>query len=515
MPNQINYILNQLTGAIYSSVWYFAFAYLFYFIIKKVCRKYINPSIEFIILLGFITVGNILFLKDLFYTSNTSFCLLIQSGVTYHFQIIVTKIISALYVVFLLCKFYRFLPRNKKNTLTPFLQIDVLQYVKELSTYIHIKVPSLFISTEAIVPYTKGFIKKIIVLPSAFLLQLTEQELAAVLLHEIAHIKRNDHFTNIIIIITDLFLSFNPFTIILLNHIKLQRELACDDWVIAQQIKPKHYASALHKSAQLYHQSFTQLAMAVLKHDLLYRIQRLFKQENKHYTKISVLPFISIIILFTFNFSMHLEKLHTTFKIKKYTSTSNYTFAKSKIIEKPLNQFVVYKTNIPENIKTNKIIAIVKPTNNKVSTNNIFIEIANSNKNILYKTITHNKTARVADNVFTLNDSLQVFNKSFTEENIINASQKAFENILHKISYMDSSSLNQNIGILATPIKIIVTQNGEENFFYNNIQLNQVGTYNADTKEWGIHFEITNGDKLIAKRFLLLSVLKKLKSISL
>ena len=103
----------------------------------------------------------------------------------------------------------------------------------------------VYLSETIMVPATTGFIKPVILLPVATLNQLTISQAEAVILHEIAHIKRFDYFINIIVSMVETLLFFNPFARLFSISIRKERELCCDDFVISYQRDPHCYAHAL------------------------------------------------------------------------------------------------------------------------------------------------------------------------------------------------------------------------------------------------------------------------------
>ena len=94
-------------------------------------------------------------------------------------------------------------------------------------------------------PLTMGFWKPIILLPVASLNSLSTQQVEAILLHELAHIRRHDYLVNIFVQIAEICLFFNPFMRLLLKQIKQERENSCDDYVLQFQYNAKDYAKAL------------------------------------------------------------------------------------------------------------------------------------------------------------------------------------------------------------------------------------------------------------------------------
>jgi beta-lactamase regulating signal transducer with metallopeptidase domain len=135
---------------------------------------------------------------------------------------------------------------------------------------------SVWISHHIDVPATIGFIKPVILIPLASINNLSGHQLEAVILHELAHIKRNDYITNLIISVIETILFFNPFVVLLSNVIKRERENCCDDFVLQYRYDPHSYASALLRLEQS-RMSKLKLAIGAVsgKKQLLSRIKRI------------------------------------------------------------------------------------------------------------------------------------------------------------------------------------------------------------------------------------------------
>ncbi len=91
---------------------------------------------------------------------------------------------------------------------------------------------TVLISRRTGVPYVNGVVKPVLYLPSN-VLRWPEERLMSALLHELAHIKRGDHFVWPLVNLAVTWLWFNPLAWIALAHIKRDREMACDDRVLA------------------------------------------------------------------------------------------------------------------------------------------------------------------------------------------------------------------------------------------------------------------------------------------
>ena len=127
-------------------------------------------------------------------------------------------------------------------------------------------------------PVTIGYIKPIILLPVAALNSLTLQQTEAILLHELAHIRRSDFLINLIVNVIHTILYYNPFVRFFVADIDAEREKCCDETVIQFEYDKISYATALltlEKNA-------TALAIAAAgKNHLLKRIEKIVGMEKK------------------------------------------------------------------------------------------------------------------------------------------------------------------------------------------------------------------------------------------
>jgi beta-lactamase regulating signal transducer with metallopeptidase domain len=95
------------------------------------------------------------------------------------------------------------------------------------------------------VPAAIGFWKRTIVLPAWTLRELPAQDLNVILLHEFAHLRRWDDWTNLIQKIVRALFFFHPAVWWIEKRISVEREMACDDAVLAETANPRGYATCL------------------------------------------------------------------------------------------------------------------------------------------------------------------------------------------------------------------------------------------------------------------------------
>jgi beta-lactamase regulating signal transducer with metallopeptidase domain len=105
---------------------------------------------------------------------------------------------------------YRYVQAIRKHDLS---KVDAQWriFVRNVATRMGIKKPvHIWLSGIVTSPVTIGYIKPVILLPIAAINQLSTQQLEAVLLHELAHIRRYDYFVNLVIRFIQTILYFNP-----------------------------------------------------------------------------------------------------------------------------------------------------------------------------------------------------------------------------------------------------------------------------------------------------------------
>jgi beta-lactamase regulating signal transducer with metallopeptidase domain len=100
-------------------------------------------------------------------------------------------------------------------------------------------------SAEARVPMAAGFVRRAIIFPQSVLDELTPQEFEQVLCHEMAHLRRWDDWTQLAHAIAQAALFFNPAVYWAGRRLKIEREIACDDWVVSATGEPRPYAACL------------------------------------------------------------------------------------------------------------------------------------------------------------------------------------------------------------------------------------------------------------------------------
>jgi len=108
---------------------------------------------------------------------------------------------------------------------------------------------SILISKEIQTPMTWGFKNGVILLPNAAM-YWTDETVETVLVHEIAHIKRKDYWVHILSLISACFYWFHPMVWWMKKQQILEREKACDEYVLGEGLSNQDYAKQLIEVAR-------------------------------------------------------------------------------------------------------------------------------------------------------------------------------------------------------------------------------------------------------------------------
>lgn len=170
--------------------------------------------------------------------------------------------------------------------------------LQALSVKIGIKRPVVFLqSSLAKVPMVIGHLKPFLLFPVGMLNALPADEVEAILLHELAHIKRNDFLINLLQQFAEIFFFFNPAVLWLSSLIKNERENCCDDMALSITLDKKIYIHALvvfqeYRAGLIYATAFPGS-----KNHLLNRVKRIITNNNKTLNNMEKLVLASGIII--------------------------------------------------------------------------------------------------------------------------------------------------------------------------------------------------------------------------
>ncbi len=110
------------------------------------------------------------------------------------------------------------------------------------------------------VPTAIGLLKPAVVIPRWVMRELSPEEVNQILLHELAHLTRWDDWTNLAQQLVKVVFFFHPAVWWIERKVGLEREMACDDAVLAETASPRAYAECL---AHLAERSFVERSVAL------------------------------------------------------------------------------------------------------------------------------------------------------------------------------------------------------------------------------------------------------------
>lgn len=269
--------LQSLGYAIANSLWQMAILWLLYLLITSLAKP--RASVKYSLAVILQSIGFIWFIITLFFyysayqqwtpivdgTASGTITTVVPPGTGFRSTILklmiwaeqVLPYLSAAYLIlmiFLSVKWiigYRYTLQIRKDGLVK-MPANWRVFVQDTALQLGItREVRIFLSEKIASPLTIGFLKPLILVPVASINHLTVAQLEAILLHELAHIKRYDYLVNILLSVAEISLFFNPFTRLFSAHIRKERENSCDDWVLQFQYSASTYAEALLRMAQL------------------------------------------------------------------------------------------------------------------------------------------------------------------------------------------------------------------------------------------------------------------------
>ncbi len=134
------------------------------------------------------------------------------------------------------------LKRSKVNAVDKTWENKITQLANRLGIKQTIK---LLESGIAKVPMVIGHLKPVILIPVGLINSLSAYEVEAILIHELAHIRRRDYLVNLLQGFMEIVFFFNPAVLWICKLIKAERENCCDDIAVTQTSSKVNYINAL------------------------------------------------------------------------------------------------------------------------------------------------------------------------------------------------------------------------------------------------------------------------------
>jgi len=151
----------------------------------------------------------------------------------------------------------------------------------------------LCVSEHIEVPVAVGLFDSMVLIPRHLLETLSEKEIDQITLHELAHLRRADDWTNGLQRIIQAIFFFNPAVLFMAQQLDLEREVACDDWVLHQTGDVRPYATCLTRMAEVTawpHRALAAPGVFLTRRGLSVRVERLLRAGRNVRTSVSFGP---------------------------------------------------------------------------------------------------------------------------------------------------------------------------------------------------------------------------------
>ncbi len=129
-------------------------------------------------------------------------------------------------------------------------------------------------STRLQIPVVVGWLRPVLLVPTAVIGGLPSHQLEAIIAHELAHIRRHDYLVNLLQSAVETLLFYHPAVWWVSSAVRAEREHCCDDLAVVACGDAVLYARALTAIETLRHEEMG-VAMAVTGSPLLARVRRL------------------------------------------------------------------------------------------------------------------------------------------------------------------------------------------------------------------------------------------------
>ncbi len=134
----------------------------------------------------------------------------------------------------------------------PVEDTSLLEIIADQSRRVGLKLTPVVAYCEKVaVPTVVGVLRPFILLPATLMTGLAPDQVAAVISHELAHIRRCDLFMNLLQRLVEALLFFHPVVWRISRRMSAEREACCDDLVVASGHERLGYAAALLRMAEL------------------------------------------------------------------------------------------------------------------------------------------------------------------------------------------------------------------------------------------------------------------------
>lgn len=364
----------KLLVALLHSLWQSGLLFFCYYLFSFFAKK-AHPINHRNLLLGVLCIQLISTITLLFFNLIFNSHLYIYFGSAlswlqqYAYWLVLIYVIIVAYKVASVSYNYKYyFKRYTHNLIMPLADYQIFTNLKAAEMGIA-KAVSLWYSFGVKVPITFGFLKPIILIPAAFVNNLTTKEIESIILHELAHIKNNDYLINWFVIGMDTLYFFNPFISICVKKLCLAREKNCDLVVLQNNYDALPYAQMLLKIAR-YHHATKPFALAAVpnKSMLLSRIQYFTKANKVQLQRYNLLWLGILLCTIMFTAIIFINIPTTSCKASK----GLYNYTAQTLIKKTAKYGTINELPLSKvKVSTSYLKPNDKPTSNSNRKNNI------------------------------------------------------------------------------------------------------------------------------------------------
>jgi uncharacterized protein (TIGR03435 family) len=206
----------------------------------------------------------------------------------------------------------------------------------------------LLVSALVQVPAVVGWLRPVVLVPVGAMGGLPAEYLEALLLHELAHIRRHDYLVNMLQSVAEALLFYHPAIWWVSGHIRAERELCCDDVAVSASGNALTYARAL-AHLESCRPSHLSAALAANGGSLADRIARLLGQSRPAVrTGLGPVVVTIAVLLATAIYGLFGQSAHPAFEvatIKRNASAQDAATGRRGVAYKPGGRIIA--TNAP------------------------------------------------------------------------------------------------------------------------------------------------------------------------
>lgn len=328
---------------------------------------------------------------------------LIQKFIPY---LVIIWVFSVLLISSHLFKSWLYLVRLSRDTSLK-LPEHLITKLEHASKKLKLKFkPIISISKLIDVPATFGYFKPVILLPTSIIARLPQDQMEAILLHELCHIKRADFLHNILQLLIETLFFYHPLVKWISKDVRKVREQCCDEMVLKLNDKPLVYAKALTNIASIYnnninkHNATSPIQIAASDGELYQRIKFLMleKRSKSQFSTIMIGFLMVVFTLITFNSFM------------KNTANQHLT---GSFTSSPITSFIHQKADRPQYTIPSIKNLHIKSLPTKVK------DLQTVNNSTITKTKINQKSVAVTNKSQSITPNIQHSKAAITESNSI------------------------------------------------------------------------------------------------